>query len=729
MTISIPTAFELVSTNLLGLDETPYFDNTVSNALDNGSELQEENKVYINTGGGYTFPAYSAGAHAVGDFVFKDGYKQRIESLTEASNPKQPDEYTAGPDTSLDEADWQYRYLKFDDVALGETDNKTLDSHTNGPTHDIEWGKNGTKMYEMVDKYIYEYDASEAYDLESCVANGNKITFGSANITGFKWNGDGTKMIITDWDNDRVYEYVCDNLLNPWSCAEINGTSHTDSKYVHEPDGIAFSSDFGTMLIIRNNGIIRKSTLTGDFDLGTEIDVVEYDHRSDYNDVREIELSSDDKKLFIGERDNNAIVTYTMPTALDIANMVKDSTLFLLPYTAVNGFCFGDSGTKLYVIDDNTNKMYQYYVPTPFILGTASQDVFPIVKTETRDSVEYIYTISRSGNTYSFESSRGGIVNTYPTMTVFTSLTLSSTELEAVIGDNGTWLAKTMIWNNDGIYLRTNQDIAVEYDTPSSVTTKVLEKIEDLPDFVYIRDVLYRRPFNNKQYSTASTEDHGFNTITYRLRGLAEFDTIGLGNLIADTVTVEFKEADGTVVTTVTKNVDSTRDADGYLDRVGVTEAFYSDSVMSVNDYVDITMSSTLTTDNTSIGAIIPAISINTGFTDLAMTHKYKDFSSAEYDVWGNLDYVERESISVYSGSVSILIENYDRTDRMMRSLGKTLIILNGSDSDNIDANGTSIFASTIRIGRIMTFQQQTKVKDNDLDRTATYTFTLEELI
>jgi hypothetical protein len=110
------------------------------------------------------------------------------------------------------------------------------------------------------------------------------------------------------------------------------------------------------------------------------------------------------------------------------------------------------------------------------------------------------------------------------------------------------------------------------------------------------------------------------------------------------------------------------------------------------------------------------------------LAHSYKDFSVAEYDVWGNLSYVERQRIITYKGTVDVAITDYDKTVRLMTSLGKQLVIVNGSTSKTIAPDSQSIFASTQKIGRFMAFSSQTKIQDNDLGEIAPYTFTLEEL-
>jgi len=234
-------------------------------------------------------------------------------------------------------------------------------------------------------------------------------------------------------------------------------------------------------------------------------------------------------------------------------------------------------------------------------------------------------------------------------------------------------------------------------------------------------------------------------SMEYTVKGLVKFDTISLGRVKADSATIVFTlpvaspdyalwlngvavlSGGNGIVTTTTRTIDSSRDEDDNLEDWYTTEIFYSAIPMGIDSTVGITLTRG-TGEIVELGTILFGMSVNAGFTNLEMNHSYKDFSVAEYDVWGNLDYVERQRILTYKGNVSIPITSYDRIVRLMSSLGKQLVIVNGSTSKTIAPDSQSVFASTQIIGRFMSFDSNTKIKDGDMDKLAVYSFSLEEL-
>jgi hypothetical protein len=228
-------------------------------------------------------------------------------------------------------------------------------------------------------------------------------------------------------------------------------------------------------------------------------------------------------------------------------------------------------------------------------------------------------------------------------------------------------------------------------------------------------------PFDDKNYTYVT----GAGTMTYTVKGAGNFDTVALGRIKADTATITFKDAVGVVVgTPITRTIDASRDEAGHLEQWHTTEVFYSDSVITNG-----TVEMTLTGATIELGLMMLGMSVDSGFTNLELLNSFKDFSVYQEDEWGNIDYVPRAKKSVYKGSVDILITNYDRTNRLLISLGGLLVIVDGSDARNATPDSENIFAATQMIGRFFDISQKTLIKEKDMDKIANYTFTLEETV
>lgn len=292
----------------------------------------------------------------------------------------------------------------------------------------------------------------------------------------------------------------------------------------------------------------------------------------------------------------------------------------------------------------------------------------------------------------------------------------------------------------------------IDPSTHSSFTlwNEGIDAIEDI-GFSYYSNGTPLNPFDNKNHTVVQKDTQ----ITYIVKGLIAFDTLALGKIKADSATIVFrlppsspnyelwldgnKVASGGngIVTLETRAIDTSRDDAVVLEKWHTTEIFYSYFINPDSTVESVIMEKDSTVEITidiapgeiaQLGTILFGMSVNAGYSNLSMKHTYQDFSIAERDPWGNFDYVERQRINTYKGTVDVKITNYDKTIRLMTSLGKQLVIVNGSTSKTIAPNSQSVFASTRMIGRFMLFETETQVSDGDLDKYAEYEFVLEEL-
>jgi len=80
--------------------------------------------------------------------------------------------------------------------------------------------------------------------------------------------------------------------------------------------------------------------------------------------------------MYILGDSTNSVYQYTLSTAFDLSTASYDSVSFsvsgqeAIPY----GIAFNTDGTKMYIVGDNTNSVYQYSLSTGFDLSTASYD-------------------------------------------------------------------------------------------------------------------------------------------------------------------------------------------------------------------------------------------------------------------------------------------------------------------------------------------------------------------
>jgi len=452
-------------------------------------------------------------------------------------------------------------------------------------------------------------------------------------------------------------------------------------------------------------------------------------------------------------------MTISVPTSLELVstNVIDDTQI----YSPTAWYADGDevqSSDKIYAVRGTVPiDWYDHYEPIDGDIILKSGTYYDVINTYIDESPNASNTlIYTSISDYILDIEAFDPVTNYckpigPSDTVCFTYVSGETWTKTTSGPYGGSADITIFetWREnmeDQQYFFHNGNLYRRYETQDSVAnTRFYKERIDIPSSVqtleYIRPVNELLCFDNQNYTPATITTQ----MTYTIKGLVKFDTLSLGRVKADSATITFtlpatspnydlwldgiQVASGGngVVTTITRTIDASRDDAGDIEDWYTTEIFYSDITMEIDSTVDITLD-IATGETVELGTILLGQSVNAGYSNLAMNHSYKDFSVAEYDAWGNLDYVERQRILTYEGSVDVDITNYDKTVRLMRSLGKQLVIVNGSTSKTTVPDSLNVFASTQIIGRFMSFRGRTKVKNDALEEKAEYSFVLEEL-
>jgi hypothetical protein len=731
MTISLPVGTELVSTNVV--DTTQPFSNTVKMNYSKNMKLQHDSKIYINSGEGIIVPNYlSTDTYVEDDIVFRDSYVQKVKD-TEGVVAKQPEEYTS-VETSYDNSVWDDRYMKFADIG---TDDSVFGVSIDLPdsySGAIDVSSDGLKLYRMVtgkvDK-IYQYTMTTANDISTATDSGVSLDISAYPLLGsLSLSSDGSRLFLSDYGEGWVRQF---NLSVPY-----NISTATDSG-VHliledsSPLGLDISQDGYTLFVTGlYNEKIYQYNLTTPNDLSTAV----YSGNSiqaRYSHIRDVVISTDGTKMY----ELSAIISGKF-FEYDL------STPFVLSTAQYNGVNF-TTGTYSFTISTDgkwvhtsSDKIYQYNLNTLWDISTMRYSIIPFTYSESRGGSTYTYSIEGTDGNLVFRSNKNGNVVTYSPMYQYNFVTQTTNEPKAYLGSNGTWVAKTVIIRPDGLYIRTTTDAAIETKEVVEYQTQIVNSPADIPGFVFSEVTDDLKPLDGKTYTKAVSTS----PMNYLVTGETAFDTVALGGIVAENATVTFTLPvsspnydlwlDGNsvasggngIVTHIERVVNPYLAEDCPLTCEHMTQIFYSTVTMEAGSTVTIE----LTGGEIKLGTIMPGKSIAAGFSNLAMSHSYKDFSYAEYDDWGNLDYVEKQKIIIYNGTVTVKITDYDRTVQLMTAIGKNLIIVNGSTSKTIAPNSQTVFASTQKIGRFMSFSSKTKVKDDDIERNAEYNFVLEEL-
>ena len=100
-------------------------------------------------------------------------------------------------------------------------------------------------------------------------------------------------------------------------------------------------------------------TSSTSFDIGTS------------NSMRDVTISSDGKKFFFIDKDDRAIIQWSLSTAYDIstASTSRDTTMYIGNWAAMRSITFSPDGHKMFLGDAKNDKIHQYSLTTAFDLS------------------------------------------------------------------------------------------------------------------------------------------------------------------------------------------------------------------------------------------------------------------------------------------------------------------------------------------------------------------------
>ena len=259
----------------------------------------------------------------------------------------------------------------------------SLDTNPTGVT----FSSDGTKMYVVAISadIVRQYTLTTPWDVSTASYDGVTIGVGGQDTAPFDlaFSSDGMRMFITGSQHDRIYQY---SLTVPWDLDTasydlvfFNLPAASDS-----PRGLAFSSD-GMRMYVADDGLdfVCQFPLTVAWDLSTATatGMVEHDVSDEETNPTGVTFSSDGTRMYVVGIISDSVWQYSLTTPWDIASIIIDTTdaNYVAPVefdvsdqdTAPNGITFSSDGTRMYVIGNSSDSVWQYSLSTPWDISSA----------------------------------------------------------------------------------------------------------------------------------------------------------------------------------------------------------------------------------------------------------------------------------------------------------------------------------------------------------------------
>ena len=208
----------------------------------------------------------------------------------------------------------------------------------------------------------------------------------------------------------------------------ISAASFTDSFSVAaqdtSPRGLAFNTDGTKMFFVGDTGdSVYEYTLSTGFDASTAVYSQNFSVSAQDTAPRDIAFNSDGTKMFVIGQQNDSVYEYTLSTGFDVSTAsYVDAFSVSAQETTPNGIAFNTVGTKMFVVGQTGDAVNEYTLSTGFDVSTttysqnfsvAAQDTAPQSMTFNTDGTKmFVVGASTADAVYEYTLGTGFDVST-----------------------------------------------------------------------------------------------------------------------------------------------------------------------------------------------------------------------------------------------------------------------------------------------------------------------------
>jgi len=189
---------------------------------------------------------------------------------------------------------------------------------------------------------------------------------------GLAFKPDGSHLYVVGLSGEKVYQYSLSTAYDISTASFVR--SFDVSPQDTQPRGLAFRPDGSQLYVVGGNTeTVYQYSLSTAFDISTaslsqSLDVSPQDTRPE-----ELDLKPDGSELYVVGDNNDNVYQYSLSTAYDITTASFSQSFDVSPQdTEPTGLDFKPDGSKLYLVGDNNETVFQYGLSTAFDISTAS---------------------------------------------------------------------------------------------------------------------------------------------------------------------------------------------------------------------------------------------------------------------------------------------------------------------------------------------------------------------
>jgi hypothetical protein len=282
----------------------------------------------------------------------------------------------------------------------------------------VEFKSDGTKMYVLgsISDTVFQYALSTAWDVSTASYESKSFSVASEQTVpdGIRFKPDGTKFYIIGDTPDSVHQY---SMSTAWdiSTASYDSVTFSVSSQLSQATGLFFKSDGLSLYAVGAvNDTVYQYTLSTAWDLSTASYASKsFSVASQATFPTDVNFNNDGTKMFVQCLNTDFVYQYSLSTAWDVSTASYDSVSFSTGSQEVNPYActFGDSGTKMYVVGNSGDTVYQYSTSTSSLNDSTAYAM----------SLKVVQDADASGYTVTWPTSVDWPSATAPTLTATAS--------------------------------------------------------------------------------------------------------------------------------------------------------------------------------------------------------------------------------------------------------------------------------------------------------------------
>ena len=254
-------------------------------------------------------------------------------------------------------------------------DSFSVVTQENNPTG-LTFNNDGTKMFVSgnAGNDVGEYSLTTAFDVSTATfVDRFEVVNEDNNPSGVAFNNDGTKMFVTGFTGDNVYEYTLSTGFDLTSTVSFVD-SFDVSTHETAPGGLTFNNEGTKMFVVGENfKEVIEYTLTTPFDVSSASFVDSFDVVGQVWRPRDVAFNNDGTKMFVVGH-NDEVDEFKLSTGFDLSSTIThvDSFDVSAHETAPSGLTFNNDGTKMFVVGSDGDDVNEYTLSCAFKVTASS---------------------------------------------------------------------------------------------------------------------------------------------------------------------------------------------------------------------------------------------------------------------------------------------------------------------------------------------------------------------